>query len=162
MRYNERMGTQIAPATAEYIPISPESLEIANAYLATSDVHETATTLGIPLEKVTQYLARPEVKEYITSVYLDSGYRNRFKLAKILDKIVDDKLMELEEAGITSDKDIIDILQTIHKMKMEEIAAETARLKALAASPKKQTNIQINNSGVPATIFEKLMDTNEL
>jgi hypothetical protein len=156
------MGTQIAPITPEYIPISPESLEIANTYLQCQDVSETASILGLPLEQVASFLAKPDVKSYITSVYLDSGYRNRFKLGKVLDEIIDKKLQEMQEAEIGSSKDIMEIISMAHKMRMDEINAEIALEKARSASPKKQTNIQINSSGIPTTIFEKLMDNNEL
>lgn len=157
--YNIKMGTQIAPITPEYIPISPESLEIANTYLQCQDVKETARILGLPLEQVASFLAKPDVKSYVTSVYVDSGYRNRFKLGAVLDKIIEDKLTEMQEAGIASTKDIVDIIAMAHKMRMDEMNTEIALEKARAASPKKQTNIQINSSGVPASIFEKLLDS---
>jgi hypothetical protein len=160
MTYNKRMGTNITPITPEYIPISPESLEIANTYLQCQDVSETAKLLGLPLDQVAAYLAKPDVKEYVTAVYLDSGYRNRFKLGKILDEVIDKKLIEMQEADIGSSKDILDILAMVHKMRMDELAAITALEKARSAGPKKQTNIQINNPA--GSIFEKLMDNDEL
>jgi hypothetical protein len=153
------MGTQLAAITPEYIPISPESLEIANTYLQCQDINETAAILKIPAEQVAGFLAKTDVKNYITSVYLDSGYRNRFKLGAVLDKIIDKKLLELEEADVGSSKDILDILAMAHKMRMDEMDKEIQLEKARTANPKKQTNIQINSSGVPMTIFEKLLDS---
>lgn len=156
------MGTQIATATAEYLPIAPESLEIANTYLQTQSISETARMLDIPLDKVAAYLAKPDVKEYITAVYLDSGYRNRFKLGEVLDKVIDEKLVEMQEAGIASNNDIMDLLTVAHKMRMDEINAMIALEKAKNASPKKQTNIQVNdNSGRYTSIFDKLLDIDE-
>lgn len=144
----------------EFLPISPESLEIANTYIGCMDIGSTADQLGITQEQVVNYINKPEVQRYITEVFLNSGYRNRFKLGALLDKIIDDKIAELSEAGITSSKDILEILQVVHKMRMEEIAAETKREEARNGKPKRQTNIQVNNNGksTKGSIFETLIE----
>jgi len=139
------------------VPISPEELEIANTYLLTRSVEQTARELGIHPEQVNQYLDLPEVKSYIDRIYFESGYRNRFKFAEIVDSIVEKKLEELQEADIGSTKDIMDILALVHKMKMDEMNIATK----LAAGPKTQTNIQINNPFVGTNYGElmgKLLD----
>lgn len=106
------------------VDISPEGLAIANSYLANSgDCKMVASLIGVPLEAVTRELARKEVKRYIDTIYMDMGYRNRFKLAEALDSIIDRKLRELEEAEIGSSKDIAELLMMAHKMRMEEIDA---------------------------------------
>jgi hypothetical protein len=62
-------------------------------------------------------------------------------LVGLLNKIIDSKLTEAEETGIYSNKDLLDILQTLHKINMdhEKLNAEK--------SPSKQTNVQVNNYG---------------
>lgn len=127
------------------VPISPEGLEIAKVYLETQDISRTATKLGIDQLQVAQYLEKPEVKNYVDQVYLNAGYRNRFKLAEIMDQIVERKLTELNEAEVGSSKDILEILQFAHKMRMDELAAQTKLEAARASNVKQQTNIQINS-----------------
>lgn len=127
------------------VPISPEGLEIAKVYLETQDISRTATKLGIDQLQVAQYLEKPEVKNYVDQVYLNAGYRNRFKLAEIMDQIVERKLTELNEAEVGSSKDILEILQFAHKMRMDELAAQTKLEAARASQVKQQTNIQINS-----------------
>ena len=50
---------------AESLDISPEALEVANAYLQEPDIQKVAESLDIPAEIVTQLLGRREVKAYI-------------------------------------------------------------------------------------------------
>lgn len=147
-------------ASPEFLPISPESLEIANTYMACMDINSTSEQLGLPINTVVEYISKPEVQRYITEVFLNSGYRNRFKLGALLDKIIDKKIAELEEADITSSKDILEILTLAHKMRMEEIAAETKREEARNGKIKRQTNIQVNNNengSAKRSIFEELI-----
>lgn len=127
------------------VPISPEGLEIAKVYLETQDINITATKLGIDQLQVAQYLEKPEVKNYVDQVYLNAGYRNRFRLAEIMDQIVERKLTELNEAEVGSSKDILEILQFAHKMRMDELAAQTKLEATRASQVKQQTNIQINS-----------------
>ena len=140
------------------VPISPEGLEIAKVYLETQDINITATRLGIDQLQVAQYLEKPEVKNYVDQVYLNAGYRNRFKLAEIMDQIVERKLTELNEAEVGSSKDILEILQFAHKMRMDELAAQTKLEATRASNVKQQTNIQIN-SPFGDTNYGKLLDS---
>lgn len=139
------------------VPISPEGLEIAKVYLETQDINITATRLGIDQLQVAQYLEKPEVKNYVDQVYLNAGYRNRFRLAEIMDQIVERKLTELNEAEVGSSKDILEILQFAHKMRMDELAAQTKLEATRASQVKQQTNIQIN-SPYGDTNYGRLLD----
>ena len=89
--------------------ISPEGLEIANAYLEVGNVKAVSIRLRIDEGKVSEYLAKREVKQYIDQIYLDTGYRNRFKLAEVLDDLIDRKLEEAEESEVYSNKDMVAI-----------------------------------------------------
>ena len=133
-------------AKVEEAHISPEGLEIANTYLKTTSVKDTASALALPEDQVSRYLNQREVKKYIDTVFLDVGYRNRFRLADTLDDIIEKKLEELDEAELTSNKDIADLLQMAHKMRMDEIKAQTDMAKAEQATIKNQTNVQINDN----------------
>ena len=62
--------------------ISPEGLEIANAYLQLGSVQLVSAQLNIDEAEVSEFLGKREVKAYVDQVFLDTGYRNRFKLGK--------------------------------------------------------------------------------
>jgi molybdenum cofactor biosynthesis enzyme len=67
------------------------------------------------------------------------------------------KLEEAQETGVYSSKDLADLLQMAHKMRMDEIKAQADAEKATAV--RTQTNVQINE-GVPfgQGNYGKLMD----
>ena len=124
------------------IKISPEALEIANAYLQTMSIKDTASLLGIAEHTVAEYIDKREVKSYVDAVFLEQGYMNKYKLQSLLTDIIDNKLEEVAESGIYSQKDIVDILKLAHDMRMKEIDAIN---KANSSSINKQINIQQNN-----------------
>lgn len=129
--------------------ISPEGLEIANAYLELGNIPAVCARLSIDEAKASEYLAKREVRAYVDQVYLDTGYRNRFKLAETLDTLIDAKLAEAEESEVYSNKDLADLIQMAHKVRMDEIKAQTELEKAKAQTVKNQTNIQVNSAEMP-------------
>jgi len=128
--------------------MSPEGLEIANSYLEHGSIPAAANALAITEDTVSEALNKREIKQYIDTVYLDTGYRNRFKLSETLDLLIDKKLEEADETEIYTNKDMADLLALAHKMRMEEMKAQTELEKAKAGNIKNQVNIQ-DNSGVP-------------
>jgi len=128
--------------------MSPEGLEIANSYLEHGSIPAVASKLRVSQHEVTDILNKREIKQYIDAVYLDTGYRNRFKLAETLDMLIEKKLEESEETQMYTNKDMADLVQMAHKMRMEEIKAQTEMEKAKAMTVKTQVNIQ-DNSGMP-------------
>ena len=141
--YNSHMAkTQISTR------ISPEGLEIANAYLELGSIPAVCSKLSIDEAKASEYLQKREVKAYVDQVYLDTGYRNRFKLADVLDTLIDAKLEEAEESEVYTSKDLADLVGMAHKIRMDELKAQTELEKAKAQTIKTQVNIQ-DNSQVP-------------
>lgn len=128
--------------------ISPEGFDIANAYLEYGTVTETAKALQIPEHEVVKTLSQREVKTYLDGVYMDLGYRNRNKLGKLLDKMIDSKIEEAEESGIYTSKDLFELIQFAHKMRIDEIKAEQ--------KVDQSTNLQIAQFGEGA--YGKLME----
>ena len=128
--------------------MSPEGLEIANAYLEKGNIPAVCTQLGVSENEVSEILNKREIKQYIDTVFLDTGYRNRFKISETLDMLIEKKLEESEETEIYTNKDMADLLQMAHKMRIEEIKAQTEMVKANAQVVKTQVNIQ-DNSGTP-------------
>jgi hypothetical protein len=146
--------------------ISPEGLEIANAYLELGSIPAVCSRLSIDEAKASEYLQKREVKAYVDQVYLDTGYRNRFKLADVLDTMIDAKLEEAEESEVYTSKDLADLVGMAHKIRMDELKAQTELEKAKAQTIKTQVNIQ-DNSQVPfgqgnyGELMKKLLKDNK-
>jgi hypothetical protein len=146
----------------EVTKISPEGLEIANSYLQFGNIRAVSEHLCVPAEKVAECLNKRDVKRYVDTVYLDLGYRNKNQIGTVLDEMIASKLEEAQETGIYSSKDLADLLQMAHKMRMDEIKAQTDLEKAQAGNIKNQTNVQINESipfgqGNYGKLMEKLL-----
>ena len=136
------------------IALSPESLDIANAYILYGSAKETAEQLQIPEYQVLELLERSDVKSYITGVYLDRGYRNRGKLGEVLDKMIDSKLEEALESGVYTSKDLLELLQFAHKMRMDE-------LKLMEEKGGTTVNIANFGQGNYGQLMEKLLGGNK-
>jgi len=137
-------------ADNEIVSISPEGLEIACVYLENnSDTKLTAERLNLPVEEVHRYLQKREVKAYIDNLYFESGFRNRDRMAAVMDEIIAQKLEEMDDTGMGSSKDILEILKEAHAMKMKEMEMEIKRETA-------------RNSGGPAVAVQVNNNYNEL
>lgn len=132
---------------AETLQISPEALEVANSYLEHNSAQLVSEQLGVPLSRVCELLARSEVRGYISRVFFDIGYNNKFLMRRALDAVIRRKFEELQEAGIGSNKDIADLLHLSHKMTLDLLDREI-ELAKLQAGPRNQVNVQINNEGI--------------
>ena len=92
------------------------------------------------------------------------GYRNRNNIAGVLDEMIASKLQEAQETGVYSSKDLADLLTMAHKMRMDEIKAQTDLAKAESSGIKTQNNVQINSEvpfgqGNYGKLMEKLLGT---
>ncbi|EBX7861863.1 hypothetical protein DS691_20770 [Salmonella enterica subsp. enterica serovar Bareilly] len=133
--------------------MSPEGMRVVEAYLdCGSDITQVGDYLGMPQETVMSIYNRPEVKHYITTLFMESGFRNRDKFFGVMDEIVKKKLEDLEESELGSDADILEIMKVYHKMKMDEMAMQIKLLEAQTKvrTPTTQTNIQ-NNFNLPGS-----------
>jgi hypothetical protein len=147
----------------ELTTISPEGLEIANCYLQFGNIRGVCDYLQVGEQEVVSLLNKREVKKYIDTVYLDMGYRNKNNIGSLLDEMITAKLEEAQESGVYSNKDLADLLQMAHKMRMDEIKAQTEFTKAESSNIKSQTNVQINESvpfgqGNYGSLMEKLLN----
>ena len=143
----------------EVTTISPEGLEIANSYLQFGNIRGVCQHLQVAEDRVVEALNKREVKKYIDTVYLDMGFRNKNNIAGALDEMIQSKLEEAQETGMYSNKDLADLLQMAHKMRMDEIKAQTDAEKA-TTSIRTQNNVQINDGSLPfgQGNYGKLMD----
>ncbi len=122
--------------------------------------------MKVPEQDVVEVLNKREVKKYIDTVYLDMGYRNKNNIATVLDEMIASKLEEAQESGMYSSKDLADLLQMAHKMRMDEIKAQADLEKAQGGNIKNQTNVQINEAvpfgqGNYGKLMEKLLNGTE-
>jgi len=150
----------------ELTVISPEGLEVANSYLQFGNIKAVSECLQVAENKVVETLNKREVKRYIDTVYLDLGYRNRQNIATVMDDMIQSKLDEAQETGMYSNKDLADLLQQAHKMRMDEIKAQADLEKINQTNIKSMTNVQINE-GIPfgqgnyGKLMEKLLNGND-
>lgn len=151
----------------EVTTISPEGLEIANSYLQFGNIRAVCEHLQVRENTVVEALNKREVKKYIDTVYLDVGFRNKNNIASALDEIIASKLEEAQESGVYSSKDLADLLQIAHKMRMDEIKAQADAEKASTTNIRTQNNVQINDGSVPfgqgnyGKLMEKLLNGTE-
>ena len=138
----------------ELMTISPEGVEVANAYLTMGNIEGVCSVLSVSKQKVVEYLNSREVKKYIDTIYLDTGYRNRSNIASVLDEMIRSKLEEAEESGMYTSKDLMDLLKFAHQIRMDEL-----KLLEKETSIRNQTNVQINDAGsFGEGNYAKLMD----
>jgi len=147
----------------ELTVISPEGLEVANSYLQFGNIKAVCESLQVTENAVVETLNKREVKKYIDTVYLDLGYRNRQNIATVMDEMIQSKLDEAQETGIYSNKDLADLMQQAHKMRMDEIKAQADLQRATQSNLKNQTNVQINEGihfgqGNYGKLMEKLLN----
>ena len=76
--------------------------------------------------------------------------------------MIESKLEDAKESGIYSSKDLADLLAMAHKMRMDELKAQTDLAKAEASNIKTQNNVQINadvpfGQGNYGKLMEKLL-----
>ena len=135
--------------------ISPEGAKIANTYLANAcSVIETSKALEIPTHTISAQLHEPLIRQYVTSILRENGYRHMEVIAAKLDDLVEQKWAELEEADIGSNKDIAELLSLAHKMRMD--MSKLLQADIPKAGPTTQFNTQVNQYGEGS--YGKLME----
>lgn len=133
---------------SEELQICPEGLRVAETYLTCGqDAIATAQELNLPIEEVNRLLAKRETKQFIDRLYYESGFRNRHRMGELMDTIINHKLQEMDDTGLGSQKDILEIMALAHKMKMDQLAMEIKLLEAQNKQPSVQINTQINGGG---------------
>ncbi|QNN97674.1 terminase small subunit [Proteus phage 2] len=145
--------------------VAPEHMEFIDAYFANgTDLKEAALALGIPEKTAMAIYKKPEVSNYISSILMESGFLNRGRFFGLYDEIINKKIEEMNETGmVAQEKDIVDILEKLHKMKMAEMKMmiELEKVRS-GSSTTHQTNIQVNAAGAMdpqyANFMEKLVN----
>lgn len=142
--------------------ICPEGLEVATAYLEEGqDSMAVANKLNLPIEEVDRLLNKREVKVFIDRIFNESGFRNRHRMGELMDTIIAKKLEEMEDSGLGSGKDIVEIMTLAHKMKMDQIAMEIKLMEAKNKTPSVQINTQINGGDKYNELLEKILNAGQ-
>ena len=137
--------------------IQPESLRVIEAYLANgSDIEQTALALGTTANVVASHLNKRECRVYLDNIFAAAGFRNRDRMFGFLDELVNKKIEELDETGNGTSLDIVELLEKIHKMKMQELQLSIKLAEAEQKCPTVQNNTQINITGGES--YNKLLD----
>ena len=150
----------IAPYSEDANPqiISPEGAEIANTYLANAcSIKATSNMLNIPTHEISAALHDPMVKNYVTGVLRETGYQHMEKIVHKFDEIIELKWEELQEAEIGSNKDIADLLNMVHKMRMDMSRLLQADTKNDAPASQKNTQVNVFGEGKYGALMEKLL-----
>ena len=124
--------------------ISPESLEVAQSYLKTNSIIDTAEHLDIPTHMVSKILNTPLVRSFVDNVFLEVGYRCKHKLGSTLDAVIEAKLTEMADAEVTSSKDISELLALAQKFRRDELDYQLKLQKLHIESTKVVQGTQIN------------------
>ena len=150
----------IAPYSEDAMPqaISPEGAEIANTYLENAcSIKATSEILGIPTHTISAALHDPMVQNYVNGVLRENGHRHMENILNKLDSVIDMKWEELEEAEIGSSKDIAELLQMAHKMRMDMSRLLQADTKNNAPLTQKNTQVNVFGEGKYGALMEKLL-----
>lgn len=137
--------------------IQPESLQIIETYIANgSDIEQTALALGTTANVVSSHLNKRESRVYLDNLFASAGFRNRDRMFGLLDEIVNAKIDEMAESESTSKLDIVELLEKVHKMKMQELQLSIKLAEAEKNIPSVQNNTQINITGGES--YNKLLE----
>lgn len=128
--------------------IAPEGLLVAQAYLSNNhDILAAAKELGIPEDEAIRLYEKKETQNYISQIFNEAGFRNRDRMGRVWDEVIASKLEELDETGMGSSKDIVEILEKAHKFNMDQLKMQLEIIKAQQGNvPTIQVNNQTNNN----------------
>lgn len=126
--------------------MSPEQQIIVDKYLELNDPDRVAIALNTPKDKVLKILKNPSVRRYIDELYLQKGFANKHKIQRTLDKMIEQKVEEAEEAGVYTKKDLADLLELSHKFRIAEEKLMIERLRLEQALSVAQAKIDQTES----------------
>ncbi len=152
---------EIKPFSEDALPqaISPEGANIANTYLTNAcSLKATSEELGIPTHEISAALEDTNVKNYVTSILRESGYRHMVKIAEKLDDLIDRKWDELKDAEIGSNKDITDLLALAHKMQVDMAKLLQVDNKPIGDTSTRNTQVNIYGKGSYGKLMQRLIE----
>jgi hypothetical protein len=103
-------------ASLEAPEIDPQHMVVANEMLCGKSIPQIAEITGLSNDQVTAIAERSEVRRYVDSVYMSQGYLNRVRRMQVINKVIDEKLMEAAETGVYSKRDLLEWLKLLNDM----------------------------------------------
>ena len=151
--------TATPPDTDEVDEISPEMLEVAQSYLKTNSILDTAEHLDLPTHVVAKYLETRTVRTFVDNVFMETGYRSRHKLGSALDSIIEAKLEEMSDAEMTSSKDITELLALAQKFRKDELDMQLKLMKMQIEATKvvQGSTINIQDNSIEGSNYGALL-----
>lgn len=139
--------------------ISPEGANIANIYLANAcSLAACSEELGISTHEISTTLQQPLIKMYVNGILREHGYRHMVIIAEKLDNLVEMKWQELEEAGMGSNKDIAELLNLAHKMRLDMSKLLQADVEKKGPGTLNQTQVNVYGKGNYGKLMEQLIN----
>ncbi len=136
-------------ASLEAPELDPQHLLIANELLAGKSIPQIAETYNLSADRVTAIVDRSDTKRYVDAVIMSQGYLHRARRLNLINKVIDEKLMEAAETGVYSKKDLLDWIKLLNDMDKE-------------TKPKTpQTAVQVNNTSNYNTLMQDLFKQGE-
>jgi len=135
-------------AELEAPELDPRHLVLANELLTGKSIQDLAAQFSMSEDLVSSICERPEVKQYVNTVYLTQGYLHRSKRLNIINKVIDSKLEEALETGVYSKRDLLEWMKLLNEMERD-------------STPKKSvasTAVQINTNNYNALIQDLFGD----
>ena len=130
--------------------LTPEILDITQVYINHEfSLDRTAEATNLTKQEVIEAISHPQAKHYINEVYMDQGYRNRARIGKLLDRMIESKVEEAEESEMWTEMDLADLIKLQHKIRMDEAKMDT---------PNTQVNIANFGDSNYGALVEKLMN----
>ena len=117
------------PSVLPKKPLTIQERYIAELYSKGYSSKRIANEMGLPQTTVSRILSTPHIREYVTELVNTQYAVIKEGRLRILNKIVEDKLEQLEEAydgnlANATKKDIVDVIQAIDSMMKEREKAE--------------------------------------
>jgi hypothetical protein len=120
-------------ASLEAPEIDPQYLVVANEMLCGKSIPEISKQIGLSNDQVTAIAERADVRRYVDAVYMSQGYLNRVRRMQVINRVIDEKLLEAAETGVYSKRDLLEWLKLLNDMDRD-------------ARPKAPTTaVQVNN-----------------
>lgn len=124
--------------------LDPQHLLVANELLAGKTIPQIAEQYGMSADRVTAIVERNDTKRYVDTVIMNQGYLHRSRRLNIINKVIDEKLMEAAETGMYSKKDLFDWIKLLNDMDRD-------------SRPKQPTTaVQVNNTTNYTTLMQDL------
>jgi hypothetical protein len=96
--------------------LDPQHLVIANEMLTGKSIPQISDLTGLSIDQVTSIAERSEIKRYVDAVYMSQGYINRVRRMQVINKVIDEKLLEAADTGVYSKRDLLEWLKLLNDM----------------------------------------------